>query len=161
MYDTLVFFCHWLQNTPMALAIGRTTFWFPLVQLVHFGGLFLWVGTNALVDLRLMGVGGKPQTAAGLSDGLLVLNWVGFGVASVGGFLLFSAAAATYISNNAFRAKLGILVPLGLALHVFIQQKARAWGERTTFPAAARVAGGIELILWMSAIVAALAIPFV
>src|ERR1700692_3472678 len=112
MHSTLVTFCHWLQNTPMALASGRTTWGFPFVQLIHFGGLSVWVGTNAIVDLSLMGAGKKYSTAASLSKSLFALNWTGFAIAVTGGFLLFSVAAGAYIANIAFELKLGILVPL-------------------------------------------------
>src|ERR1700692_1112968 len=98
MHSTLVTFCHWLQNTPMALASGRTTWGFPFVQLIHFGGLSGWGGTNAIVDLSLRGCWKKYQTASILSNSLFTLNWTGLAIAVIGGFLLFSVAAGAYIA---------------------------------------------------------------
>jgi hypothetical protein len=161
MHQTLVTFCHWLQNTPMALAIAHTRWGFPFIQLIHFGGLSVWVGTNAIVDLSLMGFGKKYQTAATLSDSLFTLNWTGLAIAVTGGFLLFSVAAGAYISNIAFETKLAVLIPLGLVLHVVNQRKARTWGRTGETPGIAKVSGALELLLWIGVIVAAVSIPYV
>jgi hypothetical protein len=159
MYHLLANFCRWLQETSLAQGILTSSWAFPYVQLTHFMGLSLWVGTNALLDLRLLGVGKKNQTAAELSDALFIWNWIGFGIAFLGGFLLFSTSATTYVRNPAFRIKLGVLIPLGLILHIQIQRKARTWGKSQETPLAAKLAGLAELALWVSVATAAVLIP--
>src|SRR5712692_7483874 len=91
MYRLLLAFTDWLQNTPMALAVGGSDWAYPFVQLTHFTGLSLWLGTSVAVDLRLLGVNKGNQTASQLLDALFVWNWIGFGIAVVGGFLLFQS----------------------------------------------------------------------
>jgi hypothetical protein len=128
MYDALVAFCKWLEGTPWGVST-RTSLWlYPFIQLIHFSGLTVWLATNIAVDLRLLGIGKRRQTAAQLSDGLFAWNWIGFCVVVLGGFLLFSSTAGTYVTNPAFRVKLGMLVPLALVWHIVVQQKARVWG---------------------------------
>ena len=158
MYESLVAFCRWIQSTSWAEAILTSSWAFPYVQLTHFTGLSLWIGTNALLDLRLLGVGKKRQTASQLSSALFVWNWIGFGIAVLGGFLLFSISATIYIKNPAFRIKLGVLIPLALLLHIVIQRKARSWDQEET-PVAAKLAGLAELMLWFSVAGAAVLIP--
>jgi hypothetical protein len=158
MYEWLVAFCRWIQSTSWAEAILTSSWAFPYVQLTHFTGLSLWIGTNALLDLRLLGLGRKHQTAAQLSSALFVWNWIGFGVAVLGGFLLFSISATIYIKNPAFRIKLGVLIPLALLLHIVIQRKARSWDQEET-PVAAKLAGLAELTLWFCVASAAVSIP--
>jgi hypothetical protein len=148
-----------LQGTPWATAVRESPWMYPFVQLIHFSGLSLWLGTNAAVDLRLLGVGKKTQTAAQLSDQLFAWNWIGFGIVVLGGFLLFSASALMYVANPAFRVKLTMLVPLALAWHVGVQLKTRAWGQMPDTPPVARLAGLIELLLWLSVVTAAVEIP--
>ena len=75
---------------------------YPVVLWVHFVGLSMWLGTSLAVDLRLMGVGARRQTAVELSNGLLSWKWIGFGVAFLGGFLLLSAEATTYVATPVF-----------------------------------------------------------
>jgi prolipoprotein diacylglyceryltransferase len=159
MYGLLVVFCRWIQGTPWAQAILTSSWAFPYVQLIHFSGLSLWVGTIALLDLRLLGVGRKRQTPSQLCEALFVWNWIGFGIAILGGFLLFSISATIYIKNPAFRIKLGVLIPLALLLHIVIQRKARAWDQEDT-PVAAKLAGLAELTLWFCVASAAVLIPY-
>lgn len=149
----------WLQNTWWALDISGSTWAYPFVQLTHFAGLSLWIGTNLSLDLRLLGVGSKRQTAGQLSDALFAWNWTGFCIAVLGGFMLFSSAATKYVPNPAFEIKLGILVPLGVIWHIIVQRKARTWGQTEEVAPLGKLAGLIELLLWFSVITAAVSIP--
>jgi hypothetical protein len=159
MYQALVTFGKWLESTWWGTGV-RTSLWvYPFIQLIHFSGLSIWLGTNAAVDLRLLEVGKKRQTAAQLSDALFVWNWIGFCIVVLGGFLLFSATATTYLANPAFEVKLGMLVPLALVWHIVVQQKARTWGQVPDTPAIAKLAGLVELLLWISVVTAAVEIP--
>ena len=160
MDGSLVLFGHWLQNRDFALAIAGSDWAYPLVQATHFTGLSLWVGTNVAVDLSLLGVGRKSSVSQGLSESLFIWNWIGFAIAVTGGFLLFSVSAETYLINVAFLTKLGLLIPLGLILHVVIQLKAPAWEKESQLPAVAKVAGIAELLLWFGVATAAVLIPY-
>jgi hypothetical protein len=160
MVRLLVAFANWLQSTPLALNIAGSDWAYPPVQALHFTGLSLWVGTNVALDLRLMGVRKQHRTISELSDALFVWNWIGFGIAVLGGFLLFSTAAGRYIYNPAFRVKLGILIPLGLVLHIVNQRRAHAWSQTLAPPTVAKIAGLTELLLWFSVATAAVSIPY-
>lgn len=160
MYRLLMAFADWLQNTPMALTVGGSDWAYPYVQLTHFTGLSLWLGTSVAVDLRLLGVGKRPQSISQLSDALFVWNWIGFGIAVLGGFLLFSIAAVSFVSNTAFRVKLGILLPLALGMHIVVQRKTRTWSQSPNTPRAAKLAGLVELLLWLAVATAAVSIPY-
>jgi hypothetical protein len=159
MYDALVAFCKWLESTPWG-AYVRTTDWaYPSIQLIHFIGLSLWLGTNITVDLRLLGIGKRRETAAQLSSSLFVWNWIGFCVLVTGGFLLFSSTASTYATNPAFRMKLGVLIPFALFWHIVVQQKTPVWGQAEEVLLAGKLAGLLELLLWISVVTAAVLIP--
>jgi len=159
MYGALVAFCRWLESTPWGVWVRTTNWGYPWIQMLHFTGLSLWLGTNISVDLRLLGVGKKRQTAAQLSSGLFVWNWLGFCIVVLGGFLLFSATAGTYVTNPAFRTKLGILIPVALFWHIVVQQKTRVWGKNEDTLPAGKLAGLIELLLWLCVVTAAVLIP--
>jgi hypothetical protein len=159
MYEAFVAFCKWLESTPWGAHVRTTDWAYPSIQLIHFTGLSLWLGTNVGVDLRLLGVGKQRQTAAELSKTLFVWNWIGFCVVVLGGFLLFSATATTYVTNPAFRMKLGVLIPVALFWHVIVQQKTPVWGHAQDALPAGKLAGLIELLLWISVVTAAVLIP--
>jgi len=157
---TLLTFANWLQNTGWALRIGGSSWAYPPVQALHFTGLSLWIGTTAVIDLQVMGVGRNGRAPNQLSKGLIIWNWIGLAIAVTGGFMLFSISAATFIINAAFQVKLGILIPLGLILHIFIQMKAREWNDGRETKTIARLAGGLELLLWFCVATAAVSIPY-
>jgi len=158
MYDVLVAVAKWLESTGWAVAI-RETHLYPYIQVIHFSGLSVWLGTNLLVDLRLLGIGSKRQTASQLSDALFVWNWIGFSVVVLGGFLLFSSIGSTYMVNGAFRYKLGLFVPLALTWHIFVQRKAQTWGRESETPLVAKFGGLVEILLWLCVVAAAVEIP--
>jgi len=160
MDSSLVTFGNWLQHRSFALAVATSDWAYPFVQATHFTGLSLWVGTTVATDLSLMGMGNEYQSPLQLFHVLFVWNWVGFCVAVLGGFLLFSASAATYLINPAFLIKLGILIPAALTLHVLVQRKIGQWGQQPDMPRAARIAGSVELLFWISVVTAAVSIPY-
>jgi hypothetical protein len=155
MYDAVLAACSWLENTPWGVTVRDSAWMYPIIQWVHFVGLSLWLGTSLTVDLRLMGVGERRLTAAELSSGLLAWNWIGFSVAFLGGFLLFSADATTYVSNTGFRLKLVVAAPLALIWHLVVQKKTPTWTETEQTSASGKWAGLIELLLWISVVTAA------
>jgi len=159
MHDSFLAFCKWLESTWWGTDVRSSLWVYPFIQLIHFSGLSLWLGTTAAVDMRLLGVGKQRQTAAQLSDALIVWNWIGFCVVVLGGFLLFSATASTYFANPAFQVKLGMLVPFALVWHIVVQQKTSTWGQTPETPAVAKFAGLVELLLWISVVTAAVEIP--
>lgn len=158
--NSLLAFAHWLQNSPWGLSVAGSEWSYPVVQMTHFTGLSLWVGTNIALDLRLMGVGKGRQTPGELSDALFVWNWIGLAIAVTGGFLLFCVSATGYVVNPAFQLKLAVLIPLGLILHVIVQQKAHAWSTTPEPPGIAKLAGLTEFVLWFAVATAAVAIPY-
>jgi hypothetical protein len=159
-YPWLVNAASALQHTSWAVALAYSDWAYPLVQFVHFTGLSLWICTNLALDLRLVGVGSKRQTAAQLARALLPWNWIGFIIAVTGGFMLFSITAAGYVTNPAFEVKLGILVPAAVLAHIAVQRKALRWTSDAETPAIARAAGFAEMALWLSVITAAVLIPY-
>ena len=89
----------------------------------------MWLGTSVAVDLRFLGLIKEKQKPPRLSDRLFVLNWTGFGIAIIGGGLLFSISAQNYVLNPAFRIKLGVLLPLALVSHIVVQRKSHQWSQ--------------------------------
>ena len=160
MNDMLLAFAHWYQNTSFILSIAGSDWSYPVVQMMHFAGLSLWVGTNVALDLRLLGVGKGRQTPAELSDAMFVWNWLGLAIGVAGGLMLFGVGAGGYVVNPAFRFKLALLIPLGLILHIIIQRKVREWSKTPEVPGIGKLAGLTEILLWFSVATAAVAIPY-
>ena len=159
MHEMLVAFAKWLEGTPWGLMTRESIWAYPFVQLIHFTGLSIWLGTTFALDLRLLGVGKQKATAAQVAQELFVWNWIGFAIVLTGGFMLFSGIATAFIGNIAFQWKLGMFVPLALIWHVMVQRKAREWGQTIDPPGTAKLAALTEILLWICVVTAAVQIP--
>jgi len=159
MHDILFAFAKWLETTPWGMMTREYAYAYPFVQLMHFTGLSIWLATNFVLDLRLLGVGSRRATAAQVAQEFFAWNWIAFAIVVTGGFLLFSAMATTFIANIAFQWKLGLFVPVALIWHIFVQGKARDWGKTMETPGIAKLAGLTEILLWICVVTAAVEIP--
>jgi hypothetical protein len=154
MSDAVLASCRWLENTPWGVTVRDSSWIYPVVLWVHFIGLSIWLGTSLTVDLRLMGIGARRQTAFELSNDLFAWRWIGFAVGFLGGFLLLSAEATTYVANTGFRLKLAVLTPFALMWHLVVQSKIRVWTQSEPTSAIGKWAGLIEFLLWISVVTA-------
>jgi hypothetical protein len=141
----------WLEHRPFAIAIAESTWLFPIVETVHVLALTVVVGSVAMMDLRLLGVGSKDRAASEVISSSLPWAWSAFAVAFVAGSMLFSSKAATYYVNLPFRIKMLCLALAAVNMLVFHFYTARgmaAW-DRGTPPRAARFAAACSLTLWV------------
>ena len=63
MHAWLVSVADSLQNVPLIVWLGSAQYAYPFIQLTHFTGLSMWLGTTMALDFRLLGAGKKFQTA--------------------------------------------------------------------------------------------------
>ena len=158
MPQWLIGFGEWLQNSPMGLWVGATEWGYPYVQMLHFTGLSLWVGTIVALDLRLLGLIGRDKAPRDVVSLLNPITWTGFFIAITGGLLLFSGIAASYVQNPAFQVKI-LLVITGVCLHLFMVHKARRWENISDPPASFKLVAAFEICLWIGVAFAATEIP--
>lgn len=130
---------------------------FPIVESLHFMGLALSIGTIAIVDLRLLGLGMRRQTASQLAADLDRWTRWGFAVMLITGPLMFSADAVAYHTNPAFQFKMTCL-SLALLFHFTIHRKVT---RSDVSPTAARLAGCLSLLLWTAVVGGGRMIAFV
>ena len=151
-------FCNWLQNREFALYISGSTWIFPWVQLIHYSGMGMWVGTSVLIDLRILGLIKADTTVGRFARELLTFNWVALGIGLVGALGLFSANANTYLHNAAFDVKFPLVV-IGLIYHGILQGKALKAKNEFSLPGGFRLAAFVEILIWLSVVTAATRIP--
>ncbi len=140
-----------LEHKPFAVAIAESTWMFPCFETIHVMALTLVVGTVAMMDLRLLGIGSKDRSISELTASVLPWTWSAFAVAATAGLLLFSSKAATYYVNIPFRVKMVCLAFAAvnmLVFHVVTERDLPTW-DRGRTPTGARVAGIVSLVLWV------------
>jgi hypothetical protein len=141
---------HWLQSQPFSVEIAESTWLFPGFETLHVLALTIVVGSVALMDVRLLGIG-QWRPASQVIAGSLPWAWTAFAVAFTAGALLFCSKAVTYYSNIPFRIKMVCMLLAGinmLVFHVLTARRLNQW-DTTVPPTGARIAGGISLTLWV------------
>ena len=64
------------------------------------------VGTSVAVDLRILGIGARRQTASELAEQLFPWTWVFLGIVAITGFLYVAPSARLFFSSSFFFIKL-------------------------------------------------------
>jgi len=150
-------FFEWLTTSPWANLMNGPEWAFPVVESLHFMGFALSIGTIAIVDLRLLGIGMRRQTAAELATDLQRWTLAGFALMLITGPLMFSADAVRYHENPSFQFKMTCLMT-ALLFHFTLHRRATRAG---TPALAARLAGGLSLLLWTAVVAGGRMIAFV
>src|ERR1051326_7071469 len=119
MFDA---FFRWLVNSPWSYLMNSYEWIFPVVQSLHFVGFALSIGTIAILDLRLLGLGMRRQTAAELAFDLAPWTHAGIAVMLITGPLMFSTDAVTYHNNPSFQFKMTCLT-LALIFHFTLHRQ--------------------------------------
>lgn len=103
-----------VRQTPLSQLLQDVRWLIPTIQSIHIMALSLVFTSAAVVDLRLLGVGGSSQPLSRLSKRFL--PWVGWGVAVLlaTGVLLMVAEPTRAILNPFFQIKMLLLVIVGL-----------------------------------------------
>jgi len=145
----------WLEARPFAVAIAESDWLFPAIEVVHVVAITLVVGSIAMLDLRLLGVSRRGQGVTELADNTLPWTWTCFCLALVSGFLMFSSAAVRYFGNTPFRMKMLLLLAAGINMavfHITAYRGVARWEHQLPPPIAARIAGGLSLLLWIGVV---------
>src|SRR5262249_11519015 len=150
-------FFEWLVTSPWANAMNGPEWAFPVVQSLHFIGFALSIGTIAMVDLRLLGLGMRRQTATELASDLNRWTLIGIAVMLITGPLMFSADAVRYHVNPSFQFKMYCLMA-ALMFHFTVHR----WAVRPdASPVLTKTAGALSLLLWTGVVAGGRMIAFV
>jgi hypothetical protein len=147
--DLLRFF-EWLGNTSWSIALHESRYVFLLVLMIHVLTLSVFVGTAAMIDLRLLG---KTMTRVPVSQVVTrLLPWseAGFLVMVVTGTLLFYAAPVARYENVFFRLKMAALLIAIMNVWVFrrtVYRRIGEWDLDPVPPRRVRMVGALSLIL--------------
>jgi len=147
----------WLAEFPSSIALRESLFVWPLVESTHVLTLAVFVGTAAMLDLRLLGVSFGSVPASAFTARLLPWTRASFALMTLTGLLLFYATPVRNYQNLFFRVKVILLVVAGLNVWLFhsrIHRRIADWDLAAVPPRAARVAAVVSLAAWAGVVVA-------
>jgi len=145
----------WLAATPVARFVRHSTWGWPVLEILHFMGLSLILGTIGVFDLRLMGWARAIPPAA--LHRAVPIGIAGFCVNVITGAMFFAAEPFFYIGNIAFEIKMALMVCAGINVAVFyllLSRRVMTLERGDQAPTGARLVGVASLLLWMSILVA-------
>lgn len=153
---SLLGFFDGLASTAGSIALHESLYAYRIVSTVHVVTLSLFVGTAAMLDLRLLGTTLRNVPVSEVERRLRPWTVVGFALMIVSGALLFYANPSPRYQNLFFRAKMTLLVLAGANAwwcHRRVFRRVVEWDDDPVPPPRARLAGGLALVLWAAIIV--------
>ena len=134
----------------------------PSLEILHFLGLSLLLGSLMVIDLRLAGL--FRNIAIGATHKLLPWTFLGFGLNLVTGILFLLGDPARYTANIGFRIKMLLVVLAGLnALWFYwkINPVMQSWGPHDDTPALAKLIAFVSLGTWTGVLLLGRLIPYI
>jgi len=130
---------------------------FPLTECFHIASFALSIGTIAVVDLNMLGLGLRKQTAAQLVKDTGLWTLLGLIIVITSGLAIFSSDPVHYYYNYSFRFKVFALLA-GIVYNYTIHRKVALSGAS---PGVSMAVGAISVAIWVSVVFAGLFIAFI
>ena len=147
-----------LEQTRWVKTLGETGWMYATVSVIHYLTMFWFIGSMAVVDLRVMGVAARKRNLAHLAEQLYPWAWTGLTLAILSGFLMFATDAGDWAPDWVFHTKLAFMVT-AILFSILVQVFVPKWAAVPETPAWAKFMGAIALLLWIATIVWASEIP--
>ncbi len=146
-----------LAHSPLGHVMQTSRWGIAVVEIVHLLGLALLGGSVLIVDLRLLGVILKGESAIKIGRDMSHLLLASLTVMALSGIALLSEEAGKCYYSPAFRCKMALLataVVFYFTLHRQAILRVQS-GKPTLWP---RIAAVVSLLLWLGVGVAGRAI---
>ncbi len=143
-----------IEASALGEAMRKWLWLYPSVEIVHIAGIALLVGSIVILDLRLLGLS-RSLPVRRLAAHILPWSAASFVLIVPSGLAMFVAHAGDLISNPVFAVKICLILLAGANAGIFhagVFRGAGEWDVDVMPPAAARIAAGVSLLLWISVI---------
>jgi hypothetical protein len=160
----LLSFCLWLQATYFFTELRLSTYVYPIIMSLHLIGMGLFGGMILVTDLRILGLALKKYPVADIALQLRGLKRVGFVLVITCGLLMLGSKAEEYYYNIFVRAKLSLLLLIGVHAMVFHSSVYNKLGEirlGADAPQRAKLAATLSLVLWLSIMICGRGIGYI
>ncbi|MEP7355290.1 MAG: DUF6644 family protein [Acidobacteriota bacterium] len=160
----LLSFALWLQATYFFTELRLSTTVYPAILSLHLIGMGLFGSMIVVTDLRILGLALKKYPVADIALQLRGLKRVGFVLVITCGLLMLGSKAEEYYLNIFFRAKVSLLLLVGVHALVFHSSVYNRLGETKLgeqVPARAKLAAVLSLILWLSIMICGRGIGYI
>ena len=140
----------WLEMTPLGVWVRESPsiLAFPFILIVHAWGMGLLAGSNAALDLRILGF--APRVPLSAMQKFYPVMWFGFVINAISGMLLFAGYPTKAATNPDFYLKM-VCIAVGMVLMSWLR---RGVVTAELSPSGkGRLIAAISLLVWAGAIV--------
>jgi hypothetical protein len=138
--------------------LSSTGWMYASVSVIHYLTMFWFIGSMAVVDLRVMGVAARKRNLSELAAQIFPWAWTGLVLAIVSGFFMFLTDAGDWAPDPVFHVKLA-LIAVSIILAIIVQYLIPKLSTAVEIPAWAKVVAAIALLSWIATILMASEIP--
>jgi hypothetical protein len=156
----VAFYLYWVEHSAFSTWLRESTslLVFPTILIFHTLGMAFLAGTNAAIDLRILGVASQMRIAPMAK--FYPLMWSGFWINAASGLALLIAYPTKALTNPVFYLKLSFIA-LGVVNALLIRKYifGDANVDRRSVPTTWKILAGASLLFWAGAIVAGRLLP--
>jgi|SRR5579872_1563034 len=149
-------FVEWLAATPWSVALHESLYMYTYIEAAHVLGIMLFVGSIAMVDLRLLGLAFRGVPVSQMNARILPWTVVGFVLMATTGVLLFYAIPVRTWHSLWFRAKVVLMLAAAVNIWIFhrrVERDRDRWDGAARPPMGARISAAISLAAWIGVVV--------
>jgi hypothetical protein len=147
-----------LAYDPATNPLNNNEWSFPLLEIIHIAGFALSIGTIAVVDLRLLGLGLMRKSPQQIWKDTFPWTLIGLIIMLTTGPAIFSSDPVMYLRNASFKFKMVALL-IAIVFNYTVQRKVALSDGQSA--GAAMLTGVVSLALWISVVFGGLFIAFV
>ena len=148
-----------LASNPIGDALNSSEYIFPVLECFHITSFALSIGTIAIVDLRMLGLGMRHQTVAQLAGDVAPWTLAGLGIVILSGAMIFLSDAGMYMRNASFQFKIACLL-VAIVYNYTIHRKVAASSASPSTSILSKLVAAVSLLLWFGVVAGGLFIAF-
>ncbi|HEY2677573.1 MAG TPA: DUF6644 family protein [Steroidobacteraceae bacterium] len=144
-----------LADTPWSIALHESLYMYAITESTHVICIMLFVGSIAMVDLRLLGISYTKVPVTQMLSRMLPWTVAGFVLLVITGGMLFLAIPIRTYHSLWFRLKcLTILIAaVNIAIFTFKVERDKAAWDLGPVPRKSKISAAISLTAWACVIV--------
>jgi uncharacterized membrane protein len=144
-----------LADTPWSIALHESLYMYAITESTHVMSIMLFVGTIAMIDLRLLGVSYRSVPVTQMLSRMLPWTIAGFVLLVITGGMLFLAIPIRTYHSLWFRLKclMILIAAINIAIFTFRVEHDKAKWDLGAVPRKSKICAVISLSAWACVVV--------
>jgi hypothetical protein len=149
-------FCVWLDQTDVSQTIQIKTWIIPTVQTIHILAIAVVMASALMIDLRLIGIVGRDQSLARVTERFLPFVWWPLLILLATGVVMIVGEPARALKNSVFQLKVALILLAVLVTFIvqLLVRKNPAFGDLARARGAPLAIAAVSVLLWVGIVCA-------